>query len=145
TLEAGALSYSEGSSRVTDRFSLNSNRIRGFQGGGIGPREVGPGDVNDALGGNYFAVARFEAEFPLPVPEEYGISGGVFYDIGSLWGLEETNENVLYDDFTARQVIGVSLFWDTPLGPLRFNFSEAVATEEFDETQAFDLTISTQF
>nr|WP_245819035.1 outer membrane protein assembly factor BamA [Marivita hallyeonensis] len=145
TLEAGALSYSSGSSRVTDRFALGPNRMRGFEGGGIGPREVGPGDVNDPLGGNYFAVARFEAEFPLPVPEEYGISAGVFYDIGSLWGLEETNANVLYEDFTARQVIGVSLFWNTPLGPLRFNFSEALSSEEFDETQSFDLTISTQF
>jgi outer membrane protein insertion porin family len=145
TLQAGALSYSEGSSRVTDRFSLGSNLMRGFEGGGIGPREVGPGDVNDPLGGNYFAVARFEAEFPLPLPEEYGVSGGVFYDIGSLWGLEETNGNVLYDDFTARQVVGVSLFWTTPLGPLRFNFSEALSKEQFDEEQTFDLTISTQF
>ena len=145
TLQAGALSYSEGSSRVTDRFTLGSNLMRGFQGGGIGPREVGPGDVNDPLGGNYFAVARFEAEFPLPLPEEYGISGGVFYDVGSLWGLEDTNANVLYDDFTARHVVGVSLFWTTPLGPLRFNFSEALSKEKFDEDQAFDLTISTQF
>src|SRR6056297_2040655 len=145
TLQAGALSYSENSSRVTDRFSLGSNLMRGFESGGIGPREVGPGDVNDALGGDYFAVARFEAEFPLPLPEEYGISGGVFYDVGSLWGLEETNENVLYEDFTARQVVGVSVFWTTPLGPLRFNFSEALSKEEFDEEQTFDLTISTQF
>lgn len=145
TLQAGALSYSESSSRVTDRFSLGSNLMRGFEGGGIGPREVGPGDVNDPLGGDYFAVARFEAEFPLPLPEEYGISGGVFYDVGSLWGLEETNDNVLYEDFTARQVVGVSVFWTTPLGPLRFNFSEALSKEEFDEEQTFDLTISTQF
>ena len=145
TLQAGALSYSENSSRVTDRFSLGSNLMRGFESGGIGPREVGPGDVNDALGGDYFAVARFEAEFPLPLPEEYGISGGVFYDVGSLWGLEKTNDNVLYEDFTARQVVGVSVFWTTPLGPLRFNFSEALSKEEFDEEQTFDLTISTQF
>ncbi|MFP7571635.1 outer membrane protein assembly factor BamA [Marivita sp. S2033] len=145
TFEAGALSYSEGASRVTDRFALGSSRMRGFEGGGIGPREVGPGDVNDALGGNYFAVARFEAEFPLPLPEEYGISGGVFYDIGSLWGLEDTNDNVLYEDFTARQSVGISVFWTTPLGPLRFNFSEAVSKETFDEEQNFDLTISTQF
>ncbi len=145
TLQAGALSYSEGSSRVTDRFTLGSNLMRGFEGGGIGPREVGPGDINDPLGGDYFAVARFEAEFPLPLPEEYGVSGGVFYDVGSLWGLEETNENVLYEDFTARHVIGVSLFWTTPLGPLRFNFSEALSKEQFDEEQTFDLTISTQF
>ncbi len=145
TLQAGALSYSEGASRVTDRFSLGSSLMRGFEGGGIGPREVGPGDVNDPLGGNYFAVARFEAEFPLPLPEEYGISAGVFYDVGSLWGLEETNSNVFYDDFTARHVVGISVFWTTPLGPLRFNFSEALSKETFDEEQTFDLTISTQF
>lgn len=145
TLQAGALSYSEGASRVTDRFTLGTNLMRGFEGGGIGPREVGPGDVNDPLGGNYFAVARFEAEFPLPLPEEYGVSGGIFYDVGSLWGLEETNANVLYEDFTARHVVGVSLFWDTPIGPLRFNFSEAISKQDFDEDQSFDLTISTQF
>jgi len=91
TLQAGSLDFSEGSSRVTDRFALGSSLMRGFEGGGIGPREVAPGGVNDPLGGNYFAVARFEAEFPLPLPEEYGVSGGVFYDIGSLWGLEESN------------------------------------------------------
>lgn len=145
TLQAGALSYSEGGSRVTDRFALGSNLMRGFEGGGIGPRELGPGNVNDPLGGNYFAVARFEAEFPLPLPEEYGISGGVFYDVGSLWGLDDTNANVLYEDFSARHVIGVSVFWTTPLGPLRFNFSEALSKEQFDEDQSFDLTISTQF
>jgi len=145
TLQAGSLDFSEGSSRVTDRFALGSSLMRGFEGGGIGPREVAPGGVNDPLGGNYFAVARFEAEFPLPLPEEYGVSGGVFYDIGSLWGLEESNPDVLYEDFTARQVVGVSLFWNTPIGPLRFNFSEAVSKEKFDEEQNFDLTISTQF
>ena len=145
TFEAGALNFTSGSSRVTDRFSLNSNQMRGFEGRGIGPRELGPGKVNDSLGGNYFAVARFEAEFPLPLPEEYGISGGVFYDIGSLWGLDNSNDNVLYEDFSARQVIGVSIFWNTVLGPLRFNFSEALVSKQYDETQSFDLTISSQF
>ena len=145
TLEAGALSYSQGNSRVTDRFFMGPSVMRGFEFGGIGPREVGPGSTNDALGGNYFAVARFEAEFPLPLPEEYGVSGGVFYDVGSLWGLENTNSNVLYEDFTARHVVGVSLFWDTPIGPLRFNFTEALSKEKFDREQNFDLTISTQF
>jgi outer membrane protein insertion porin family len=120
--------------------------MRGFSLDGIGPRERNTAaDVNDALGGNMFAVARFEAEFPLGLPEEYGISGGVYYDIGSLWGLDQTNADVIYEDFSLRQTVGLSLFWDTPIGPLRFNFSEPVAKRPHDETQAFDLTISTQF
>jgi outer membrane protein insertion porin family len=144
SLEGGVLSYSEGSSRVTDRFFLGPSRMRGFSTDGIGPREV-TATTNDALGGNKYAVARFEAEFPLGLPEEYGISGGVFYDIGSLWGLDNTSPDVLYEDFTVRSVVGISILWDTPIGPLRFNFSEPVQKEAFDETLSFDLTIQTQF
>ena len=44
-----------------------------------------------------------------------------------------------------RHVIGFSLFWDTAIGPLRFNFSNALRKEDFDEEQSFDLTLSTQF
>lgn len=146
TIEGGALNYSGQGSRIVDRFMMGSRQMRGFDFAGIGPREVDTvNDVDDALGGNFFAVARFEAEFPLPLPEEYGISGGVFYDIGSLWGLDQSNANVLYEDFTPRQVIGASVFWDTALGPLRFNFTHALQKERFDNENTFDLTISTRF
>ena len=147
TLEGGALSYAEGSSRVTDRFFLNSRLFRGFTAAGIGPRERNGSD-DDALGGEVYAVARLEAEFPLGLPEEYGISGGVFFDYGSVWDVGDTsaaNGTVLYNDFTPRAVVGVSIFWTSPLGPLRFNFTDAIQSEEFDEEQNFDLTISTRF
>jgi outer membrane protein insertion porin family len=123
---------------------MGSSIMRGFEPSGIGPREVN-GAVNDALGGNMFAVARLEAEFPLGLPEEYGISGGLFYDIGSLWSLEQTNADVINEGFAARQVIGASLFWKTPIGPLRFNFTKALSKETGDEEQTFDLSISTEF
>ncbi|MFZ7090710.1 outer membrane protein assembly factor BamA [Primorskyibacter sp. 2E233] len=146
SLEGGALHYSKGSSRVVDRFVVGPNIMRGFEYGGIGPREYIAGtDVNDKLGGNFYAVARFEAEFPLGLPEEYGITGGVFYDVGSVWGLDNTNANVLYEDFSARHVIGVSVFWDSFIGPLRLNFSEALKKEKQDVPLNFNLTISAEF
>ncbi|MDO7551264.1 MAG: BamA/TamA family outer membrane protein, partial [Planktomarina temperata] len=40
---------------------------------------------------------------------------------------------------------GVSIFWNTPIGPLRFNFTDAVKTAEYDVEQNFDLTISASF
>jgi len=144
TLEGGAINFLSGSGRSTERFFMGSSVMRGFEPSGIGPREA-TGNVNDALGGNMFAVARFEAEFPLGLPEEYGISGGVFYDIGSLWSLDQTNANVINEGFAARQVIGASLFWKTPIGPLRFNFTKALSKEVGDREQTFDLTISTKF
>lgn len=146
TLEGGALHYTKGGSRVLDRFYMGSGVMRGFSGGGIGPREYDSANkVNDALGGNFYAAARFEADFPLGLPDEYGISGGVFYDVGSLWGLDKTNANVLYADQSWRHVAGLSIFWDTPIGPLRFNFSQPLKVEKRDDTQAFDVTISTKF
>jgi outer membrane protein insertion porin family len=143
TLEGGILDYAGNDSRVTDRHFMGSRIMRGFEPGGIGPRDAA---TDDALGGNAFAVARLEAEFPLGLPEEYGISGGVFVDYGSVWDVGNTfGEDVIYNDFTPRTVAGVSLFWKTPLGPLRFNFTEALDSETFDNPKWFDITISTGF
>ncbi len=143
-LEAGVVNGVDGyGTRVTERFFGNT-KIRGFEANGIGPRDLGAPN-RDALGGNIFAVARLEAEFPLGLPEEYGIKGGVFFDVGSVWGLDATNDTVVGEDFALRSAIGVSLFWNTPVGPLRFNFSRALLKEDFDKVQDFDLTISTQF
>ncbi|MBN2905229.1 MAG: outer membrane protein assembly factor BamA [Rhodobacteraceae bacterium] len=142
-LEGGMLSMMGGqNSRVTNRYFLNG-KIRGFEGNGIGPRDLVSAD-EEALGGNMYAVARFEAEFPLGLPEEYGITGGLFADFGSVWGLDDDG-GFVDDKFRLRSAVGVSIFWDTPIGPLRFNFSDAIRKEDYDRTQSFDLTISTRF
>jgi outer membrane protein insertion porin family len=145
TIEGGVLNY--GNSRVTDRFFLGSALMRGFEPGGIGPREIVNDGflINDALGGNTFAVFSLEAEFSLGLPAEYGIDGGLFFDVGNLWSLDNVNENVIYDGGSWRSVLGASLFWKTPIGPLRFNFSRPLKKETFDREQNFDLTIRTQF
>ncbi len=153
TLEGGALSYSQGESRVTDRFFTSPSIMRGFENGGIGPREIGPGGVDDSLGGNFFAVARFDAEFPLGLPEEYGITGGLFYDVGSVWGLSgattgkisTAGHRVVSEGFEARHVIGFSILWDSAIGPLRLNFSEPLKKTKWDKAQNFNLTVSTKF
>ncbi|MFC6642778.1 outer membrane protein assembly factor BamA [Sulfitobacter profundi] len=147
TLEGGALAWNSGTNRAVDRFILGPSIMRGFEPGGIGPRDQSNG-VDDALGGNLFAVARFEAEFPLGLPEEYGISGGVFYDVGNLWDLSDvdtTGGTIVGEGGSFRHVIGFSVFWDTPLGPLQFNVSDALKKESFDKEQSFEVTLRTTF
>jgi outer membrane protein insertion porin family len=151
SLEGGALSAIDGDSHYTDRFFLSTRQLRGFDRYGVGPRDLAAPN-QDALGGNYFAVARFEAAFPLGLPEEYGVSGGVFYDIGSVWGLDDTAGGVeggavvpVDDSLQWRSAIGFSIFWDTALGPLRFNFSRALQKEPYDRTRDFDFTVETRF
>ncbi|NSX55377.1 outer membrane protein assembly factor BamA [Parasulfitobacter algicola] len=141
--EGGAINTFDGNSRITDRFSGNG-KIRGFEPNGYGPRDLNA-ENEDAVYGNIFAAARFEADFPLPLPEEYGISGGAFFDIGSVWDLDDDLGGTIDDDLILRSSVGLSFLWTTPLGPLRFNFAQPLSIEDYDNPQYFDLSISTSF
>ena len=134
-----------GETRITDRFFLSSRQLRGFSSRGVGPRDTGAVET-DVLGGNKYVAARFEADFPLGLPEEYGITGGVFLDAGSLWGLDNTaGDSIVDDGFELRSSVGFSLLWDTPIGPLRMNFSNPLRSNPLDDERSFDFTISTGF
>ena len=111
------------------------------------------------LGGNYFWVARAEAQFPIGIPEEYGVTGGLFADVGSVWGLDNIQGynnpsadgpnnlpgGIIDDSMNVRASIGASIHWNTPIGPLRFNYAVPVRKMDYDLEQRFDMTISTQF
>lgn len=152
-LAGGALVSFDDSSRLTERFLLGGDEFRGFDYGGLGPRDrctgCGPGgeDLDTALGGNFYAVARLEATFPIGLPPEYGIYGGVFADAGSVWSLYDTAgaSGTIDDSAKLRSAAGVSLFWDTAIGPLRFNFAEPLIYEEGDQFEKFRITVDTRF
>ena len=141
TLEGGALHFwGSNDSRAIDRYTHQV--IRGFDVNGMGPTESG-----EHLGGNYFAALKFEAEFPLGVPEEFGLTGGLFYDIGAIWDVDTTGATgpLASTGFNDRHVIGFSLFWASPFGPLRLNFSQALKSEPGDDEQQFDITVKSEF
>ncbi len=146
---AGLLQMVNGESRNRERFQL-ANVMRGFAFGGAGPRDFGTVN-NDVLGGNRFASLQVEAQFPLGTPVEYGLSGGVFADVGSVWGTDSVSGiNMIdggtdYNSARLRATVGVSLFWDSPIGPLRFDLSRAVRKLPADRTQNFDFSIVSRF
>ncbi|MDE2674530.1 MAG: outer membrane protein assembly factor BamA [Paracoccaceae bacterium] len=152
TLEGGVIKPLGGrDSRLFDRFQMNSTLFRGFAPYGVGPRSVhGPNDskFGRALGGNYYTALRLESRFPLGFDEELGISGGTFLDVGSIWGLDDTNDGggePVDDSFKLRSTAGVSFFIRTFLGPLRFNFSRPVKKQPGDITQNFEVTLQSNF
>ena len=51
----------------------------------------------------------------------------------------------LYESGSFRHVAGVSIFWETPIGPMRLNWSKALEKEVQDIDQNFEFTISTEF
>ncbi|MEM6588591.1 MAG: outer membrane protein assembly factor BamA [Pseudomonadota bacterium] len=137
-LEYGGIYYdSTPEGRQVDRFSQKV--IRGFDPNGIGPVQNG-----EFLGGNLYAAAKAEVEFPLGLPSEFGISGGAFYDVGSIWNVDTvgTAQSV---GFEPRHVVGVSLFWESPFGPLRLDLSNALKKEPGDIEREFDFSVRTDF
>jgi outer membrane protein insertion porin family len=134
---------------ITNRFFLGGDQLKGFRNQGIGPVDntFSGSDANgDPLGGKMFASISLEASFPIGVPEEYSIFGGIFLDAGSVWGLDNTQSTGTVDDsFKIRSAAGVSLFWDTVIGPLRFNFSRPIKREKYDVIENFRFTVDTRF
>ena len=134
---------------ITNRFFLGGDQLKGFRNQGIGPVDntFSGSDANgDPLGGKMFASISLEASFPIGVPEEYSVFGGIFLDAGSVWGLDNTQSTGIVDDsFKIRSAAGVSLFWDTVIGPLRFNFSRPIKREKYDVIENFRFTVDTRF
>ena len=155
-LEGGAI-FSDQGTRITDRFNAGGDSFRGFARNGLGPRDecdVGQClppqqnlQVDESLGGNYYGILRLDASFPLGLPEEYGIYGGVFGDVGSLWGLDDTDGSMGQVDASMhlRSAVGVSLFVDTPFAPLRFNYAVPIKKADTDVVERFRFSIESRF
>jgi outer membrane protein insertion porin family len=145
--------------RLLDLYYKGGETVRGFDRAGYGPRDLLTGD---SLGGTTFWAATAEARFPLPlIPEDFGMSGAVFADAGSLFGAGALAKSLsnqcgvaapdpakgvcLADEASVRSSVGVGLLWNSPLGPLRLDYAYALTKESFDETQLIRFGASTKF
>ncbi|WP_294614676.1 BamA/TamA family outer membrane protein, partial [uncultured Roseovarius sp.] len=66
---------------------------------------------------------------------------------GSIWGINTRNATGVVNStgFSDRHVVGLSIFWSSPFGPIRMNFSNVLKKEPGDFEQTFDLTVKTEF
>jgi outer membrane protein insertion porin family len=137
--------------RIADRFYKGGDTFRGFQIAGIGPRDT---QYGDSLGGKLYAIGTFELTLPTKLPEQYGIHAALFTDFGTLGILdkaEKINPNTnaplttVQDDLGLRASAGISIFWKSPAGPLRFDFSQIIRKDAYDRTELFRFSTSTRF
>ena len=79
---------------ILDRFFKGGDSLRGFMRAGIGPRMERPNTAGatDSIGGETYGIGTVETTFPLGLPEEFGLEGAVFADVGTLFGAPEKNE-----------------------------------------------------
>ncbi|MBX3478599.1 MAG: outer membrane protein assembly factor BamA [Brevundimonas sp.] len=136
--------------RINDRFFKGGNSFRGFENAGIGPRDL---RTRDALGGNFYAIGTAELTLPNGLPEEYGIRTSLFLDVGTLGVLDDRYrltaggviDTNIVDELAVRAATGLSVHWKSPMGPIRFDFSKILSREDYDRTETFRFSTSTQF
>ncbi|WP_339914487.1 outer membrane protein assembly factor BamA [uncultured Brevundimonas sp.] len=136
--------------RINDRFFKGGNSFRGFKTAGMGPRDL---NTTDALGGNFYMIGTVELTVPNFLPEQYGIRTSLFADVGTLGLLDNrysinpdgTPSSRIVDDLALRASAGVSIHWKSPMGPIRFDLSHILSREDYDKTETFRFSTSTQF
>ncbi len=139
--------------RLSDRFFLGNPKVRGFEQGGIGPRD----DLTrDALGGNMYYTGSLELFVPLGAgAREMGIEASAFVDMGALWDIDEEPtllnsrtgniHSVVGDSVSPRLSVGVGFSWMSPFGPFRIDFAKALLKDDYDKTEFFQFNIGTRF
>jgi len=151
----GTAGYIDGwngdSIRIADRFYPGGDDFRGFEIAGIGPRDL---QYGDALGGKLKAVGTIEESIPTFLPEQYGIKMSVFTDFGTAGLLDKRDKtnpdtnlpiSTVVDDLYFRATAGISIFWKSPMGPLRFDFSQIIRKDYYDRTELFRFSTATTF
>jgi len=139
--------------RMLDHFKMGPNLVRGFASAGLGPRDLTSGTTQDALGGTMYWGASVEFQVPLYfIPKDVGMRGAVYADAGSLWDYKgpvsnpsSTETILLADTNKVRSSVGVGLIWDSPFGPLRFDYAIPLTKEGYDRVQEFRFGGGTRF
>ena len=157
--------YKGGIVAYGDRFFRGGRNFRGFNRGGLGPREVFVGSTKDnrtnglSLGANRYIVGTTQVSLPLGLSKESGMRANLFLDYGLIGETDATVSNDCMDkpvdervnctmiegDMALRATTGLSFAWRSPFGPVRFDFAEPLVKEDYDETRFFRFTIGTSF
>jgi len=159
--------------RMLDHFQMGPNLVRGFAPNGIGPRDINPYGTQDAIGGTKYWGVSAELQMPFWfLPKEVGLKGAVYADAGGLYDyqgpsswtatgevntpgcIKPTNNppspgtclGLQYDDSkVVRTSVGVGLIWQSPFGPLRFDYAVPLTKGAYDRVQEFRFGGGTTF
>lgn len=139
---AGVVEATSGVLPLYEHFHGGGQNLRGFEYGGIDPRDAATGD---ALGGKYMVGHNLELGFPLGgTLDEMGVRGLVFLDGGMVTQFDQSNSNV-QDSKLYRISTGTGINWRSPIGPLRLDFGFPLVKADEDRTQIFSFSVGTRF
>lgn len=141
---------------VQDRFFKGSDSFRGFASAGVGPVQQGNNGAFQTIGAHDYAIGTIEANFPLGLPEAFGISGAVFTDFGTVFnsgGRDPFTGGTgvcvgvcpIDDNAYLRASVGAGVVWQSPFGPLRLDWSYPLLKGPYDAVQYWRFSLGTRF
>lgn len=135
---------SKGVVPLYERFFVGgANSLRGFNPNTVGPAlqipvaPTGPLQ-NFVYGGNKLLL--FLTELEVPIYDKAGIRGVAFFDAGNSY-----SENQNYSFTNMRLDYGLGLRWNSPMGPLRFEFGFPIQRRTGEDSMVFNFTIGNFF
>ena len=124
--------------KLTERLSIPSNRLRGFERGKVGPR-----DGADYIGGNYLSAINFQSTIPALFNNSQNLDAVIFLDAANVWGVDY--DSSLDDSSQIRSSIGIGIDWLTAVGPLNFSLTEVISKNDTDIEESFRFNLGTTF
>ena len=123
--------------KLSERITIPSSRLRGFEAGRVGPR-----DGDDYVGGNYAYSINFASNVPQIFEDSQNLDFLVFADAADIWGVDY-NSSIKGDGI--RSSVGVALDWMSPVGPMNFTLAYPVTKKTGDKTESFRFNLGTTF
>jgi len=124
--------------KLTERLSVPSNRLRGFQRGKIGPK-----DGTDFIGGNFVTSFNLQSTIPKLFDNSQNLDAIIFFDAANVWGVDY--DSSIDDGNKIRSSIGIGVDWLTVVGPLSFSLTEVITKNENDVEESFRFNLGTTF
>ncbi len=127
--------------RISDHFTVGGTNFRGFRLGGAGSRDLVSGN---ALGANSYLVLTSELRVVSELFLQFGLTPIFFVESGFAGGYDGAGANIA-EERAFRISAGISLYWDSPIGPIRLDFSDVLIREPHDRTETFRLRAGLPF
>ena len=132
-----ANSLNDNNVKLSERITIPSNRLRGFEAGRVGPK-----DGEDYVGANYAYSINFSSNIPQLLEDSQSFDVLFFADAADLWGVDY---NSSIDGKGIRSSIGLGLDWMSPIGPMNFTLAYPITKQTGDKTETFRFNIGTTF
>ena len=115
-------------------FAGGVSSVRGYKTSSLGPKDA---DGNPQ-GGSHKLLGNAEFLFPFPgLTNDRSVRLGAFLDAGMIANSFDMNE--------FRYSTGMSLFWSSPMGPLKISFAAPLNAEPSDRKQIFQFSFGGTF